>query len=342
MKQDANQSDTTPVHRRARARVAFTLIELLVVVGIIAVLISILLPTLRSVRRQANLVQCQSNMKQVATAMIMYIQDNKGRHPPAAVEAASPAGAAIYGGRGWWWANELVRQNYIKTRSINVYPKPGWPQSNKQFNRANPFRCPEGIDEDWAKNGSIGAEAGDYPTHSGNSGFAIINDTQCAAEGWGIPSWYMLNSRVVNAGASSNGILGSMKLPGGSQASPFCYFNEGTDASTLQASAAQRHWGQVKRSGELVMIVEATHPNFHDQKESTKYPGLYLRRLAARHGKVTSNGANAFTNLAFFDGHIGLFPTVTLNKNPQSATGQWPEDYFTRDTIFWVGNQKGK
>jgi prepilin-type N-terminal cleavage/methylation domain-containing protein len=53
-----------------RFRVAFTLIELLVVIGIIAVLISILLPTPRSVRRQANPLQCSGNMKQVATAMI--------------------------------------------------------------------------------------------------------------------------------------------------------------------------------------------------------------------------------------------------------------------------------
>ena len=89
------------------------------------------------------------------------------------------------------------------------------------------------------------------------------------------------------------------------------------------------------------MIVEATHPNFHDQEESTKYPGLYLRRLGARHGKVTRDGANAFTNIAFFDGHIGLFPSVRFNKHPITG-GQWPEDGFVQETIFWVGNQKGK
>src|SRR5688572_4425018 len=91
-------------HRRCKS--GFTLIELLVVIGIIAIMMSILLPTLRGVRRQAYLVQCSSNMKQIATALIMYIQDNKGRFPPAAVEAASTVGSSVYGGNGWWWANE--------------------------------------------------------------------------------------------------------------------------------------------------------------------------------------------------------------------------------------------
>jgi prepilin-type processing-associated H-X9-DG protein len=70
-------------------------------------------------------------------------------------------------------------------------------------------------------------------------------------------------------------------------------------------------------------------------------PGIYMKRLGARHGKKTANGANAYTNMAFFDGHVGLYPTVQFNTGP-AASPQWPADKFTQDTIFWLGNQKGK
>jgi len=66
------------VHRRG-----FTLIELLVVIAIIAILAAILFPVFARAREKARQASCQSNLKQIALAELMYIQDYDERtHAP--------------------------------------------------------------------------------------------------------------------------------------------------------------------------------------------------------------------------------------------------------------------
>jgi prepilin-type N-terminal cleavage/methylation domain-containing protein/prepilin-type processing-associated H-X9-DG protein len=70
-----------PVVSKRETR-GFTLVELLVVIGIIALLISILLPALNKARRQAQIAQCESNMRQLMLGLTNYCQDNGGRNFP--------------------------------------------------------------------------------------------------------------------------------------------------------------------------------------------------------------------------------------------------------------------
>src|SRR5689334_19974171 len=70
---------------RRRRRCAFTLVELLVVIGIIAILVGILLPTLSRARESAKKTACLSNLKQLGDAFRLYAAGNKDAMPIGAV-----------------------------------------------------------------------------------------------------------------------------------------------------------------------------------------------------------------------------------------------------------------
>jgi len=99
----------------------FTLVELLVVIGIIALLISILLPAMQKARDSAVTIKCLSRVRDLGMACQMYANDNRGSFPPI-MEAATPNGAGNGYGTAPSWAGgpcifPVVTNNTANLRS---------------------------------------------------------------------------------------------------------------------------------------------------------------------------------------------------------------------------------
>jgi len=108
------------VLRRAFTRRAFTLVELLVVIGIIALLISILMPALNRVRDQANRIKCMNNLRNIMHAVIMYTAENKQKLPYCNWAGTPP------GHTGWLYKDPIdvtARENHAKTGVVYNYLK---------------------------------------------------------------------------------------------------------------------------------------------------------------------------------------------------------------------------
>lgn len=96
---------------RARNR-AFTIVELLVVIGIMALLMSILLPAVTRSIEYANRVACASNFRQVGAGAAMYLNENRGALPVAPRATASPSDA-------FWWQPDRIAE--IRVRAMGPY-----------------------------------------------------------------------------------------------------------------------------------------------------------------------------------------------------------------------------
>jgi prepilin-type N-terminal cleavage/methylation domain-containing protein len=191
----------------------FTLVELLVVIGIIAVLISVLLPALAKARRQAQIVQCGANLHNIGLSLLNYASQYNNALPliysdpaNAAYAAANPGLYAfpVNGGNWMWDIGAPVRNALIRNGC----------------NRAN-FYCPSNADQNvnpfWNysitatdKNGTVLFSGPPYADSSGNSydSWPMPNETGFCHLGY-IFLIKRLDGAMGPTAANPNGLLAS-------------------------------------------------------------------------------------------------------------------------------------
>jgi prepilin-type processing-associated H-X9-DG protein len=167
---------------------------------------------------------------------------------------------------------------------------------------------------------------GSFPTDPKNNNWAydILDNTggfnQQGEKPYGIATWYQLCSRRTGYTSNfSNPPTGFAFNP------PFVYFPSISGADLLGRTEDQniadpnytRTINMVRKPSVQVMIAEAGDPDWVSQSPAPLVKGKfqYARMLGARHGHKTTNGLNAYTNFAFFDGHVALFPTEPIDYN---------------------------
>jgi prepilin-type N-terminal cleavage/methylation domain-containing protein/prepilin-type processing-associated H-X9-DG protein len=118
-----------------RSRRAFSLIELIVVVGIIAILIGMLLPTLSNVREQAKTLQCMSQLRQIGFAIQQYSIANHGNTPVWSIRHEWPDDIPPVDGVDLGPAWTVLIERYLGQNPDGpVWNCPSWPEPERRVN----------------------------------------------------------------------------------------------------------------------------------------------------------------------------------------------------------------
>lgn len=233
---------------RRSSRRGFTLVELLVVIGIIALLISILLPSLSMAQEQARTIKCLSNMKQLGIAFNAYTSETRGYVCPPDVHNSAGAAGSISD----FWSTILVAMGYLKYPPATT----GGPPDGD-----NVFRCPAGNMET-----KSGLAADTIPASRTDVNGAMGQLQQSSSTGGIQPGLNIYNWYAINATST------------GYKWSPFrrCGTDNQTSSSTQDVVNTAERTSRIRNPTDIVMLFDGVFLNVQ---------AMNANRLNARHNK---------------------------------------------------------
>jgi prepilin-type N-terminal cleavage/methylation domain-containing protein/prepilin-type processing-associated H-X9-DG protein len=274
-----------------RIRPGFTLVELLVVIGIIAVLVSILLPAIARARSHANALKCLSNLRQLGLGITQYANRYQGVVIPTFVWGSPTNSDPVTG--------FIVKDNWAMLLVADgLVPNPNLTPTSDVTAASTVLVCPE------VRNLCVDTNVSGVVKVSSSDGF----DRRI--------SHYIKPGLIVDYGYGINGATYSI-VPDNVPATSLNYNLPSTSISIHPGTICvpPKKMGSIKGSSQMVILYDgfSWNPQANSERISGQRHGRPQRNL-----NVVSTG---ITNLLFLDGHAESANRVELPSTLDHVLG---------------------